>query len=278
MKISIITPCFNSQEYICETIDSVLSQRGNFEIEYIIIDGGSTDKTIEIANRYSDLIISKQYNIKCNDISLRIISEADNGMYDALVKGLRLITGDIVAYINSDDFYLPNAFSAVTDIFTKYEEVKWLTGMPVLYNDRGQIFNCSLPASISRNNIKKGIACIQQESIFWRNELLSSLDYGRLGSFKYAGDYFIWFTFAAQNELYVAQLCISGFRMHAGQMSENRAAYLEELASFVETPNCYDRIKHSLFRPKEWLPNKIKRMLNSKIIFNKNNTWVMRSP
>ena len=274
MKISIITPCFNSEKYISETIESVISQRGNFEIEYILIDGCSTDKTTEIVNRYSDLIKSNQYSIKCNGISLKFISEADNGMYDALIKGFSNITGDIVAYINSDDFYLPNAFSTVTDIFTKYEEVKWLTGMFVMYNDKGQIINCSLPGSIARSSIKKGLACIQQESIFWRKELMIHIDYDRLSGFKLAGDYFIWFTFAAQAELYIVQSCFSGFRKHAGQLSENSAAYFEDLSSYVETPTYFDRIKYSIMRRREYLPNRVKRLLNSKIIFYKENMWV----
>ena len=92
MKISIITICFNSEETIEKTIESVLSQTYE-NIEYIIIDGGSTDKTLEIVNKYKDKIS-------------KIISEKDKGIYDAMNKGISVSTGEVVAILNSDDFYV----------------------------------------------------------------------------------------------------------------------------------------------------------------------------
>lgn len=91
MKISIITVCRNSADTIEDAILSVLNQK-NIDLEYIIIDGGSTDGTMDIINKYKDKIV-------------RIISEKDNGVYDAMNKGIALATGDVVGIINSDDFY-----------------------------------------------------------------------------------------------------------------------------------------------------------------------------
>ena len=92
MKISIITVSFNSAQTICDSIDSVLSQ--NYEnIEYIIIDGESTDGTIDLINGYDDRVS-------------KFISEPDTGIYDAMNKGISLATGDIVGILNSDDFYI----------------------------------------------------------------------------------------------------------------------------------------------------------------------------
>jgi glycosyltransferase involved in cell wall biosynthesis len=91
MKVSIITVAYNSEQTIEDTIKSVLSQDFS-EIEYIIIDGGSTDGTIEIVNRYK------------NEIT-KIVSEPDKGIYDGMNKGVALATGDIVGILNSDDFY-----------------------------------------------------------------------------------------------------------------------------------------------------------------------------
>ena len=106
-KISIITVSFNSAKTIKETIKSVLTQDYN-NIEYIIIDGGSSDETIDIVKSYSEKI---SY----------FISEKDNGIYDAMNKGIRAATGDIVGILNSDDFY-PNSFvlSNVARSFEKY--------------------------------------------------------------------------------------------------------------------------------------------------------------
>ncbi len=92
MKISITTVCFNSAETIEDTIRSVLSQNYK-DIEYIVVDGGSTDGTLDIIEKYRDRIH-------------KYISEPDNGVYDAMNKGIRLATGDIIATLNSDDMYV----------------------------------------------------------------------------------------------------------------------------------------------------------------------------
>ena len=106
-KISIITVSFNSAKTIKETIESILIQDYN-NIEYIIIDGGSSDETIDIVKSYSEKI---SY----------FISEKDNGIYDAMNKGIKVATGDIIGILNSDDFY-PNSFvlSNVAKSFKKY--------------------------------------------------------------------------------------------------------------------------------------------------------------
>lgn len=95
MKISIITATYNSEKTLATTIDSVLRQTHN-DIEHIIVDGGSSDSTIEIARSYAD---------RYGGGRLKIISEPDNGIYDAMNKGLAMATGDIVGILNSDDFF-----------------------------------------------------------------------------------------------------------------------------------------------------------------------------
>ena len=100
MKISIITVAFNSQDTISRTIESVLMQK-DVQLEYLIIDGASTDKTIEIAESYCEQFEKK-------GIQFYIKSEPDNGIYDAMNKGILLSTGDIIGIINSDDYYTNN--------------------------------------------------------------------------------------------------------------------------------------------------------------------------
>lgn len=109
MKISIITVCFNAEQTIQDTIQSVLNQRYP-DIEYIIIDGGSTDRTVEVIECYRDKLAY-------------LISETDRGIYDAMNKGIAAATGDIVGILNADDFYVDeNVFSTVANVF-KEEKV-----------------------------------------------------------------------------------------------------------------------------------------------------------
>ncbi|MFW1677444.1 glycosyltransferase family 2 protein [Pontibacter sp. JAM-7] len=105
MKVSLVTVCFNSDTTIKDTIESVLSQSYP-DIEYIIIDGASTDKTLDIINAYSDRIH-------------KVVSEPDQGIYDAMNKGIKLATGDVIGILNSDDFY-PNQH-VIQDVVNQFE-------------------------------------------------------------------------------------------------------------------------------------------------------------
>lgn len=106
IKISIVTPCFNSEKTIRRTVESVLNQTYD-NYEYIIIDGKSTDKTLEIINEYKD-----KFNGK-----LKVISEKDNGIYDAMNKGIKNSTGDMIGIVNSDDYYENNTLEKVVDSY-----------------------------------------------------------------------------------------------------------------------------------------------------------------
>lgn len=112
MKISIITVCYNSEKTIARTIESVLSQK-NVELEYLVIDGKSKDKTVEIAESYRSRFEERK-------IRYVVQSEKDDGIYDAMNKGIRLSSGDIIGILNSDDWYAGNdVLSTVADVFWK---------------------------------------------------------------------------------------------------------------------------------------------------------------
>ena len=113
-RISVITPSYNQVDFIEETIQSVLTQRYP-GLEYIIIDGGSTDGSVDIIRRYADRLHYWS-------------SEKDNGQSHAINKGIKLATGDIIAFLNSDDVYLPGAFNAVSRIFRSDSDCVWVAG------------------------------------------------------------------------------------------------------------------------------------------------------
>lgn len=107
--ISVITPSYNQGQYIEETILSVISQEGDFQIDYLIMDGGSTDGTVEVIRKYAEMIDKNAYPHRCRGVALRWVSEKDKGQTDAINKGIRQSKGSILTYINSDDAFSPVA-------------------------------------------------------------------------------------------------------------------------------------------------------------------------
>lgn len=111
MLFSIITVCYNSEKTIERTIKSVLNQTYK-DYEYIIIDGGSTDKTLSIVMQYESSFDGK----------LKYISEKDNGIYDAMNKGIKMANGELIGLLNSDDYYEPNALEIMQDKYNTLDD------------------------------------------------------------------------------------------------------------------------------------------------------------
>lgn len=259
---SIVTPCFNAEKYLEQTMLSVLNQtvllNGEVELEYFICDGGSRDQTVSIAETLRD---------RNRHAHIKIISEPDRGMYDALAKGLKLASGDVVAYINAGDFYHLSAFSIVLRFFEK-QHFHWLTGYNVVYNDSSQVVYVELPYNYRRHFFAYGfygthLPALQQESTFWSGTLNESIDFDALSTFKYAGDYFLWFQFAKLHEIKIVEAYLGGFRIHKGQLSGNREAYDDEIYKLVGKPNIQDYLLAVFDRIIWYSPNKIKKVFNS---------------
>src|SRR5438552_17185717 len=117
MRISIVTPSYNQGDFLGETIESVLGQAGDFEIEYFVMDGGSTDGSVDVIRRYAERVAAGQWAARCRGIVMHWTSERDGGQTAAINAGLRRATGDVLAYINSDDAYFPGAFQRVARVF-----------------------------------------------------------------------------------------------------------------------------------------------------------------
>jgi glycosyltransferase involved in cell wall biosynthesis len=174
LKISIITPCLNRAVYIEKAINSVLAQ--NFpEFEHIIVDGGSTDGTLDVLKKYPHLLA---------------ISEPDQGMYDALNKGLVMATGDIIGFLNSDDVYASNIFENVVQQFQDVT-LDVLAGNAVYFElneqaEKREILRLALPSGkdMYRQMILSG--CLMN-ACFFRKKALDNID-GFDPKFKIAGD------------------------------------------------------------------------------------------
>lgn len=220
-KVSIVTVCYNSDKYIEECIQSIMRQTYD-NVEHIIVDGGSTDGTLDIIKKYEN-----QYN-------MRWISEKDNGMYDAITKGFRMASGEIYAWLNSDDMYMPWACELVAIVMEK-TGIQWCTGIPCHYNERGVAHNVPrITPVFPRNFIRKGYmdgrvaTFLEQESMFWSKNLWDKAGHV-LVQYKTAGDYHLWKEFAKYEALYTLDSVISGFRIHAGQKSGDREKYYAEV-------------------------------------------------
>ena len=160
LKLSIITPSFNQGRFLEETILSVLKQ-GYEPLEYIVIDGGSTDESVEIIRRYEDRLTYWE-------------SEKDRGQVHAINKGLERATGDIVAFINSDDVYLPGAFNAVMNHFRDHPQSEWICGDTIMFGDGHDtaIIRCVVPRSAAHCLAWAYLA--PQPGHFWKTEIVRS--------------------------------------------------------------------------------------------------------
>lgn len=125
MLFSIITPCYNSEKTIARTLESVLNQTFK-DYEYIIIDGGSVDNTLDIINSYRNIFGKK----------LTVVSEPDEGIYDAMNKGIKMAKGDIVGIVNSDDYYEPKCLEYVVKHYNSSLPLQILYGMMRIINER----------------------------------------------------------------------------------------------------------------------------------------------
>lgn len=159
MKISVITVSLNMADTIERTIKSVISQECD-ELEYIVIDGGSDDGTVDIIHKYEDYI-----SYWC--------SESDHGIYDAMNKGLTVATGDIVAFLNSDDWYEENALKMVTAQFD--EETDVLCGQVKAYK-KGQLIGIEPNRKIPCEELFMGM-CYCHQAIFTRRQVFEQYGY-----------------------------------------------------------------------------------------------------
>jgi glycosyltransferase involved in cell wall biosynthesis len=240
MRFSIITPCYNAASHLAETLDSVLQQTavrsGQVTLEYWIMDGGSTDHTLELLQTY-------------DHPGLHIHSAKDQGMYDALAQGLAQATGDVIAYINAGDFYYPQAFAVVAEI-VQTGQVDWLTGYRVIYNERSQVMHMDLPYPYRRELFAYGLyhrawCRVQQESTFWTQKVHRHLDLERLKSWRYAGDYFLWIQLAQHTQLQVVSSYLGGFKRQPGQLSEQREQYDQEVAQMTRPAPWLARLQYA---------------------------------
>lgn len=205
-RISIVTPSFNQAAYLPSCLDSVLSQ--NYpNLEYVVMDGGSTDGSAEIIRQYSDRLAYWT-------------SSPDGGHGRALNEGFAQTSGDIMGWLNSDDLYLPWTLATVAEIFDTCPEVDWITGINVHWDRCGRMVEAYSNHKNEYDYLLGRYAWIQQESTFWRRSLWDVAG-GRIDdNYKFMVDGELWSRFFQHAKLYHVKCVLGGFRV----WGENRSA------------------------------------------------------
>lgn len=197
MKLSIVTPSYNQGEFIKATIDSVLSQ-GYPDLEYLVMDGGSTDSTVSILKSYGDKIIW--------------VSEPDGGQAAAVNKGILASTGDIIGWINSDDIYYPGTFETVMKAFEQHPEANVIYGHADHITKDGTYLEDYYTEKWNYERLKE-ICYICQPAVFFRKKAV--MECGLLNPDRhFAMDYDLWLRMGKNNAFYFIDKKFAGSRLY----------------------------------------------------------------
>jgi glycosyltransferase involved in cell wall biosynthesis len=204
-KVSLVTPVFNSARYLEQAMVSVLNQ-GYPNLEYIIVDGGSTDGSVEIIRKYEDRLHWW-------------VSEPDHGMYDALNKGFGRSSGEVMGWISATDLLHAGSLFVVSSVLGTFPQVEWVTGRPTALNEAGMIIGVMRLPRWSRMRFLAGAnRYIQQESTFWRRRLWERAGGHVDASRRNGSDFELWVRFFRHARLYSVDALIGGFRSHGDSL------------------------------------------------------------
>ncbi len=246
-RISILTPSFNQGEYIEQTIQSVLNQDVE-EIEHIVIDGGSTDNTISILKKYPHI---------------KWVSEQDKGQSDALNKGLKMATGDIIGWINSDDYYRINILKEVVSLF-RSPETNWIIGNSYEYYTEYDKFRAVNSKEISYELLLKDSERQNQPPTFFRKHILEKVG-GFNNSFDYVMDYDLWIRLSRLSKPKMVDTFYAVFRRHPAQKTNknNMIGFINEIKRILKREKVpwLKREKILFFRKKGLIKYYIKHLL-----------------
>jgi glycosyltransferase involved in cell wall biosynthesis len=209
VSFSIVTPCLNAEATIAEALRSVREQ-GYRALEHVVVDGGSTDGTMEIVRAAGDHV--------------RWISEPDRGLSDAMNKGIAMAQGDVIGWLNADDVYLPGALRRVADAFAHRPDAEWVTGRCLIVDaDGGEIRRSitrykdalhrrySFPLFLTQNFVSSPATFVRRDAL----QAVGGFD----ERFRYSMDYDAWLKLARRSAPVVIDAPLACFRMAEGSLS-----------------------------------------------------------
>jgi len=249
LKISILTPSFNQGDFIEKNILAVLNQNySNFE--HIVLDGGSTDNTVKILKKYPHLIW---------------ISEKDEGQADCLNKGIKLATGDIIGWVNSDDYLEPNIFSTINDEFEKDEKLDWIVGNLNVDNLNNNTITTVNSPQISYELLLKDPDIVKQPATFIRKSIIEKIG-GWNKNLYMVMDFDLWIRISKISNPKKINKTFANFVIHPNQKTnpKNTLRQIQEIKKIILTEKKKDLNYYKLFykKYKSYYKKKIKNMLN----------------
>lgn len=228
MQVTIVTPVLNGARFLEAMLDSIQRQP-HTGWRHIVVDGASTDGTLEILQRRAD-----------GDPRLTVLSRPGSSLYEALLEGFGAAgPEDLIGWLNADDLYTPWALSEAVRLMTGPGAPAWISGLPALWDAEGTLRAMHATAWRPRGAIRRGwfndgfLGCLQQETMFFRKSLIDGLtdaERGLVLSQKLAGDFVLWRAFARQAPLVTFPLLLGGFRVHGNNRSIRQAElYAQEV-------------------------------------------------
>jgi hypothetical protein len=240
---TIVTPSFNTGDFINTTINSVLSQGGKFRLRYHVQDGGSTDDTVRDLELWSERIRSGLFPTQCYGLDFSYAVAPDRGMYDAIRAGFAHCGSSPAGYmswINADDIIMPGALACVARLFRKFPDVHLMGGIPCQIDEDGAITRIHDAQIYPQSTLAAGLhdgrhlSFVMQEGTFWKAGLWLKTG-GVRPDFRLAGDFDLWRRFAAETAYVSVDTILGGHRRHSGQLTADHSAYFAEVDRSLES-------------------------------------------
>lgn len=227
LTISIVTPVYNGARFIKQTIESILSQKGDFYIDYIIIDDGSTDNSLEIIKEHDRLIHKGKWSIQCNGINFRYLTGPNKGQSHAYNTGFKMAKGELMAWMNADDYYLPNTFDYVAKFYEKNLSVDFI------YGDCLKVYENGRPSTIEpRPRPEESLESLKSRGNSFDLCFFTKRIFNRVGpldeSLKYCLDLDFWFRVFAIGKIKYIPLTIAAFRIWPGSKTATQQSKFAE--------------------------------------------------
>lgn len=227
ITFSIVTPVYNGEKFLRQTIESILSQEGNFYIDYIIIDDGSTDNSLAIIKEYDALLDIKK-ETRCLGVKFRYVTGPNMGQSKAYNLGFSMATGELMAWMNADDYYLPGAFEYISNLYNNDQSIDFI------YSDCLKIYsNGRLATTEPRPRPNEALKSLRSRGNSFDICFFTKQIFNKVGpldeTLKYCMDLDFWFRVFVTGKTKYAPYTTAAFRIWEGSnTSTQQEKFAEE--------------------------------------------------